>query len=48
MVRECVLWIMKTHYFDRVDWKRLLHALKRIGIHWRDRRLIGHFYMRHI
>ena len=31
--------------FDRVDWRRLLHALRRMGIDWRDRRLIGNLYM---
>src|SRR6218665_1601977 len=25
--------------FDRVEWRRLLHALRRMGIDWRDRRL---------
>jgi len=31
--------------FDRVDWRRLLHALRRMGIDWRDRRLIGNLYI---
>jgi len=31
--------------FDRVDWKKLMKALRRIGIDWRDRRLIGNLYM---
>src|SRR6218665_842443 len=31
--------------FDRVEWRRLLHALRRMGIDWRDRRLIGNLYM---
>src|SRR6218665_1604705 len=32
---------------DRVEWRRLLHALRRMGIDWRDRRLyiIGNLYM---
>src|SRR6218665_2539867 len=31
--------------FDRVEWRRLLHALRPMGIDWRDRRLIGNLYM---
>ena len=31
--------------FERVDWKKLMNALRRIGIDWRDRRLIGNLYM---
>ena len=31
--------------FDRVDWKRLMKALRRVGVDWRDRRLIGNLYM---
>jgi len=27
--------------FDRVDWVKLMRALRRIGIDYRDRRLIG-------
>jgi len=31
--------------FDRADWKKLMHALSRIGVDWKDRRLIGNLYM---
>jgi len=31
--------------FDRVDWKKLMHALRKRGVDWRDRRLIGNLYM---
>jgi Reverse transcriptase (RNA-dependent DNA polymerase) len=31
--------------FDRVNWRKLLNALRRMGIDWRDRRLIGNLYM---
>ena len=31
--------------FDRVDWKKLMKALRRVGVDWRDRRLIGNLYM---
>ena len=31
--------------FDKIEWRRLLHALRRMGIDWRDRRLIGNLYM---
>ena len=30
--------------FDRVDWSILMTALKRIGVDWRDRRLIKNLY----
>jgi hypothetical protein len=31
--------------FDRVDWRKLMRALRRVGVDWRDRRLIGNLYM---
>src|SRR2546426_9445769 len=31
--------------FDRVNLVKLLEVLKRIGVDWRDRRLIGSLYM---
>ena len=31
--------------FDRVDWKKLINILRRMGLDWRDRRLIGNLYM---
>src|SRR2546426_6684274 len=31
--------------FDRVNWVKMLEVLKRIGVDWRDRRLIGSLYM---
>ena len=31
--------------FDRVDWRKLINALRRRGIDWKDRRLIGNLYM---
>jgi len=33
--------------FDRVDWKKLMNALplRRIGVHWKDRRLIENLYI---
>ena len=31
--------------FDRVNWCRLMRALERIGIDWKDRRLIKNLYM---
>jgi len=27
--------------YDRIDWKKLMHALRRKGVDWKDRRLIG-------
>ena len=31
--------------FDRVNWKKLMEVLIRIGVDWRDRRLIASLYM---
>jgi hypothetical protein len=31
--------------FDRVDWVKLMDVLKKIGVDWRDRRLITNLYM---
>src|SRR5215469_18848896 len=31
--------------FDRVDWKKMINALRRIGVDWRDRRLIANLYL---
>ena len=31
--------------FDRVDWRKLMNALRRRGVDWKDRRLIGNLYM---
>ena len=30
---------------DRVDWKKLINILRKMGVDWRDRRLIGNLYM---
>ena len=32
--------------FDRVNWTKMMAALKELGIDWRDRRLIDDLYMR--
>ena len=31
--------------FDRVNWVKLMEILKRIGVDWRDRRLVTNLYM---
>jgi hypothetical protein len=31
--------------FDRVDWKKLMGILRRMGIDYRDRKLIGNLYI---
>ena len=31
--------------FDRVKWTKLFEVLKKIGVNWRDRRLIMNLYM---
>ena len=31
--------------FDRVNWVKMMDILKRIGVDWRDRRLVTRLYM---
>jgi hypothetical protein len=31
--------------FDRVDWVKMMDILKKIGVDWRDRRMIRNLYM---
>jgi len=31
--------------FDRVNWKKLMNIYRRMGVDWRDRRLIGNLYV---
>jgi len=31
--------------FDRVDWKKLINIMRKKGVDWRNRRLIGNLYM---
>lgn len=31
--------------FDRVDWRKMLQVLKRVGVDWKDRRMIRNLYM---
>lgn len=31
--------------FDRIDWIKLMRALRRVGVDWKERRLIGNLYM---
>jgi len=30
--------------FDRADWKKLMHALRKISVDWKDRILMGDLY----
>ena len=30
--------------FDRVDWKNLMGTLKKIGVDWKERRLLSNLY----
>jgi len=39
----CFIDWQKT--FDRVNWTKLMQILKKIGIGWRERRLISNLYM---
>ena len=32
--------------FDRVDWKKLMVILKKIGVDWKERRLLSNLYMK--
>ena len=32
--------------FDRVDWVKMMEILRKVGVDWRDRRLIADLYMR--
>jgi len=41
----CVCFIDWQKAFDRVNWTKLMQILKRIGIDWRERRLISKLYM---
>jgi len=41
----CVCYIDWQYAFDRVNWAKLMQILKRIGIDWRERRLISKLYM---
>ena len=31
--------------FDRVDWKKLMGIMKKIGVDWKERRLLSNLYM---
>ena len=39
----CFIYWQKA--FDRVNWTKLMQILKKIGIDWRERRLISNLYM---
>ena len=41
----CICFIDWQKAFDRVNWTKLMQILKRTGIDWRERRLIGKLYM---
>ena len=41
----CVSFIDWQKAFDRVNWTKLMQILKRIGIDWRERRMISKLYM---
>jgi retron-type reverse transcriptase len=42
-LRVCFIDWQKA--FDRVNWTKLMQILKKIGIDWRERRLISNLYM---
>ena len=41
----CVCFIDWQKAFDHVNWTKLMQILKRIGIDWRERRLISKLYV---
>ena len=41
----CVCFIDRQKAFNHVNWTKLMQILKRIGIDWRERRLISKLYM---
>ena len=41
----CVCFIDWQKAFDRENWTKLMQILNRIGIDWRERRLISKLYM---
>ena len=41
----CVCFVDLQKAFDRVNWTKLMHILKRTGIDWGERRLISNLYM---
>jgi hypothetical protein len=41
----CASFIDWQKAFDRVNWTKLMHIIKGIGIAWRERRLISKVYM---
>ena len=41
----CICFIDWQKAFDRVNWTKLMQILKRIGIDWRERRLISKLYV---
>jgi len=41
----CVCFIDWQRAFDHINWTKLMQILKRIGIDWRERRLISKLYM---
>ena len=41
---KCVCFVDWQKAFDRVNWIKLMQILKRIGIDWRERRLISKLY----
>ena len=32
--------------FERMDWKKVMGILKKIGVNWKERRLLSNLYMK--
>ena len=45
MVKKSMCFVDYEKAFDRVDWKKLMNALRKKGVDWKERRLIGNLYM---
>jgi len=44
----CLLFVDLEKAFDRVNWTKLMEILKKIGVDWKERRLLSNLYMKQI
>ena len=42
----CAVFVDLEKSFDRVDWKNLMGILTKIGVDWKERRLLSNLYMK--
>ena len=43
-LKNIIQIIFKIIAYDRVDWKKLLGILKKIGVDWKEKRLLSNLY----